>query len=297
MKTSDDTHDTSVVPVFINPESGSAAGIMQCLEADKRLQIHALPAGDMADAIRQQVAAGASRILVSGGDGTLALAAGVVAGTETALGVIPGGTLNHFAKRMGIPVEPQAALELALDGEPRPVDVGYVNGRLFLNTSSVGEYVHFVRTRERLERYMSYHLASVLAGIRRLWRWRNAKLVLDGTVLRTPLVFIGVGERELAFPALGSACEDGADGLHLVSLHTDGLLPTFKLAFNIMLKGADPMSRTQQLDSRVIHGLELAYRRKRRGILVATDGELALLDSPLEYRYAHDALQVVLPAH
>ena len=122
------------VPVFINPESGSASGIIDLLRQDQRLTVCALPAADMADAIRKAVDEGATRILVSGGDGTIALASSVLAGTAIALGVIPGGTLNHFAGRLGIPTDPQAAIELALTGQAQPVDVGYVNDQLFINT-------------------------------------------------------------------------------------------------------------------------------------------------------------------
>ena len=288
------TSERKTVPVFINPASGSADSIMDLLQQDARLEVHAVPALQMADEIRELVQAGAKRILVSGGDGTLALAAGVLAGTATALGVIPGGTLNHFAGRMGIPTDPPTAIDLALTGKPQAVDVAYVNDRLFINTSSVGAYVQFVRTREHMEKRMNYHLASLLAGIRRLLRLRSARIQLDGQLIRTPLVFIGVGERELGFPSLGQSSQDGENALHLIALKSDNALDTLRLVLNVMLRGIDPLSREGQVKHYMTHNLELYYRRKTSHIHVAVDGELTLMQAPLRYRYAKDALQVVL---
>ena len=84
--------------------------------------------------------------------------------------MIPGGTLNHLATDLGIPESLEEALRLASRASAQPIDAGTVNGHLFLNTSSVGTYVTFVRMRERLERYLGYRLASLVAGIRLLLR-------------------------------------------------------------------------------------------------------------------------------
>lgn len=284
------------VPVFINPESGSASGIIDLLRQDQRLTVCALPAADMADAIRKAVDEGATRILVSGGDGTIALASSVLAGTAIALGVIPGGTLNHFAGRLGIPTDPQAAIELALTGQAQPVDVGYVNDQLFINTSSVGAYVRFVRTRDYLERRMNYQLASLLAGLRRLLRLRSARIQLDGNTIRTPLVFVGIGERKLSFPNVGQTHAEGQNGLHLLAVKTENWRETLKLAFNILMRGRDPLEQAQTLEDRVINTLVLDYRRKRHRIHVAIDGELVFLKPPLHYRFAAGGLLVIIPA-
>lgn len=281
------------VPVFINPDSGSASGIIEQLRADQRLAVHALPVARMEEAMRRVIQAGAPRILVAGGDGTIALAVNVLAGTNAALGIIPGGTLNHFAQRMGIPADTQEALELALNGTAQPMDVGRVNDKLFINTSSVGAYVSFVRTRNKLERRMSYHLASVLAGLRRLWRLRSARFSLDGRQIRSPLVFVGVGERELMFPTLGQNRDDGQNGLHLIALRTHNRLETLQLAFNALLRGIDPLSRAKQVEERMLDSLELTYRHRRRHIHVAVDGELLLLDAPLRYQYVCGAVRII----
>ncbi|OQX00091.1 MAG: diacylglycerol kinase [Thiothrix lacustris] len=293
--TNPDSNNNKTVPVFINPESGSASGIIDLLRQDQRLMVYALPAADMADAIRKAIEDGATRILVSGGDGTIALASSVLAGTAIALGVIPGGTLNHFAGRLGIPTDPQAAIELALTGQAQPVDVGYVNDQLFINTSSVGAYVRFVRTRDYLERRMNYQLASLFAGLRRLLRLRSARIQLDGNTIRTPLVFIGVGERKLTLPNVGQARADGQNGLHLLAVRTENWQETLKLVFNVLLWGRDPLKQAQALEDRMIGSLVLDYRRKRRRIHVTVDGELVFLKPPLNYRFAAGELLVIIP--
>ncbi len=290
------TIESRSVPVFINPQSGSASGIIELLEQDQRLTVQTLLASEMEDGIRKAIQDGATRILVSGGDGTIALAGGVLAGTGIALGVIPGGTLNHFAGRLGIPVDPQAAIELALTGQAHSVDVGYVNDRLFINTSSVGAYARFVRTREYFERRMNYHLASLFAGLYRLLRLRSAHIQLDGKLIRTPLVFVGVGERELAFPSLGQARAQGQNGLHLLVVKTKNRLETVKLAANAILWGRDPLQQPQELEDCITQSLVLAFRHKKRRVYVAVDGELILLTPPLNYRFAEGELRVITPA-
>ncbi|MAT51701.1 MAG: diacylglycerol kinase [Porticoccaceae bacterium] len=283
------------IPLLINPGSGSAARVRAELAEDPRVEVRCLEAKNLGRALRQSAKEGCERVIVCGGDGTLALAATHLAGTDTALAVIPGGTLNHFAARHQIPSDPAAALTLALTGAPRSVPVGYVNDRLFINTSSVGAYVTFVRTREYLEQRMSYHLASVLAGLRRLLRMRNARVILGNEQVRTPLVFVGVDERDLQFPVLGDRKATGRAGLHVIAIRSEGPWETVKLAFNAMIRGIDPLTKSHHLESFITDNLALAYRRRRSRIIVALDGELVRVRAPLHYRYINDGMRVVLP--
>ncbi|MDQ4079816.1 MAG: diacylglycerol kinase, partial [Gemmatimonadota bacterium] len=176
---------------------------------DAALPVEAMEieAGEIAERIRQLAASGVRRVAVAGGDGTVATAAEVASAVQVELAIIPGGTLNHLAKDLEIPDDLEDAVRLAVNGAAGPVDAGTVNGRLFLNTSSVGTYVTFVRLRERLERWLGYRLASLVAGIRLLSRPRvfTVEVEIEGTLQRyvTTLVFVGVDERELKLPTLG----------------------------------------------------------------------------------------------
>jgi YegS/Rv2252/BmrU family lipid kinase len=90
------------------------------------------------DALRAAVVRRPSRLLVGGGDGTISLAAGLVAGTEIALGVLPLGTGNDFARNLRLPRDLEAACDVVAAGETRSVAVGLANGRVFLNALSLG---------------------------------------------------------------------------------------------------------------------------------------------------------------
>lgn len=284
------------IPAFINPLSGSARQVKKEIEADSRFALFEVEPKDMAAALKKEIDNGATRILACGGDGTLALAAGHLVDTGVELAVFPGGTLNHFAARMGLPEESRQILDLAAVGEASTVDVGFVNDQIFLNTSSVGAYVHFVRTRNHLEKRMRYTVASLLAGFRRLLRMRSARVNLDGTIIKTPMVFVGVGERELSVPFLGQDKVDGRRGLHLIAILGAGSLSTITLAFNAILRGIEPLSKTRQVENRILESVELNYaRRKRKWIPVATDGEIHLLRAPLRYELRSDVLKVVRP--
>ncbi len=284
------------VPVFVNPSSGSAEKVVSALEGDARICLRSLPAEDLGEAIAAAAEQGADRVIVCGGDGTLALAAARLARRDTALAVVPGGTLNHFATHLQLPVDPLEALELALTGKVRSVAAAYVNDRLFLNTSAVGAYVHFVRSRNQLQRELNYPLATLLAGFRRLTRFRSARVRLDGSLLRTPLVFVGVNERELGFPLLGERKPDGSSGLHLIAVKSQGPLESLKIAFKAIIRGVDPLERAREVENCLLDQLELGYHKARRRVTVAVDGELVPLDAPLQYRYEPEALRVIAPS-
>lgn len=284
------------IPIFVNPHSGSAQRLIPILKRYREVAIQPISPSTLPELVQAEIAAGEDRVIVCGGDGTLSLAAQHLAGTPSALAIIPGGTLNHFATYLGIPTDPHQALALALKSNHfAAVDVGYVNKRLFLNTSSVGSYVRFVRTRDYLERYMSYLPASILAGGRRLLRLRSSRLFFNTVKIRTPLAFIGVRERELSFPSLGKELEQGQHGLHVIIVKVETRWEMIRLAFNAIIRGISPLQKAKQLESRIVEQIEIDNHHRKRGIYVALDGELTLQKTPLQYSYVKDALRVVLP--
>lgn len=283
------------VPLYFNPDSGSSDQTLEKIQNDGRIKMEAVSPEKMAEVIKMAVLQKTKRVLVSGGDGTIALAASQLAGKTTELGVIPSGTLNHFAQRVGIPNDSAEALDLALHGKAQPVDVGYVNDLLFINTSSVGAYPVFVRSRNYLQNRMHYFPASIIAGFRRLLKFRRVRVNLAGKELKTPLVFIGVGERELGFPALGQVKEQGRKGLHLVAVDCGNAFEAFILIMKSLFLGVDPWQKERRIETRLIDSIELNFRRQRSRINVALDGELVLLRAPLRYRFAPAEIMVAVP--
>jgi diacylglycerol kinase family enzyme len=114
------------IPAIVNVASGSAEVAREALAASGAFDVHKVQPTEIASTVKKLVTGGARRILVAGGDGTIRAAAEQLLETPAELAVLPGGTLNHFAKDLGISTVSADAVELAL-GEARPdVDVGAV---------------------------------------------------------------------------------------------------------------------------------------------------------------------------
>lgn len=284
------------IPAFVNAAAGSADAAREALDASDKFDVREVAPERLADAIRAAIHEGAPRVLVAGGDGTIATAGAELLSGTTELAILPGGTLNHFARDLGISTEPLDALELAHTGTSRGVDVGMVNGRIFLNTSSVGAYVHFVRMREYLEKRFGYRLASAIAAFRILFQLHNlaVELEVDGVrrIYRSPLVFIGVGERELQVPSLGNRVADGKRGLHVLIVKGRGRARLLALALNATARGVKTAARSPELDSFIVDRCTIAMKGRHS---FAVDGELVTLASPLAYEIRHNALSVVCP--
>jgi diacylglycerol kinase family enzyme len=285
-----------LTPAVVNVASGTAEAAQKALSESGAFEVHVVQPDAVGSTVRSLVDGGARRILVAGGDGTIGTAASVLIDHPAELAVLPGGTLNHFARDLGISTDAAAALQL--EGQLcRGVDVGMVNGRLFLNTSSVGAYVHFVRVRERLERRFGYRLASFLAALRSLFQFRRigVEVEVNGVkrLYRTPLVFIGVGERELQLPTLGNRVQDGQRGLHVMIVRSNSSARLLALGLAAVARGVDHVSRLPEFDSLIVDRCRIDLRHETH---VAVDGEIVLLSPPLEYALRRDALQVVCPA-
>jgi diacylglycerol kinase family enzyme len=287
-----------VIPAFINPAAGNAEQARQALLSiegggEGHFDIREVAPSLLADRIREAVREGARRVLVAGGDGSIGTAAGALAGSDVELAILPSGTLNHLAKDLRLPLDLTDAANLAFHGSAIRIDGATVNGRFFLNTSSVGAYVTFVRARERLERRLGYRLASVVAVIRLLVRLPVFRVTLqvEGNLrdYLTPLVFIGIGERELKLPALGARVENGRPGLHVMVVRRRSGARTLALALAAAARGVKEVARTPALDAFLVDTCRIAPRTRT----VAVDGELISVDPPLEYRHAPALIRIV----
>jgi diacylglycerol kinase family enzyme len=280
---------------FLNTTCGNAEAAREAL-ATAGFELETVAPDDLVAHFRDAVARGVRRMIVAGGDGTIAAAAAIAARSNTEIAILPGGTLNHFAKDNGIPTDLGEAARLAGAGTVKAVDLGYLGDRVFLNTSSIGLYVSFVRVRERLEKRLGYRLASMLAAIRIFLAAKTiaVRLEIDGQarIYRTPLLFIAVGERELQAPALGSRVANGRRGLHVMVVRGRGRARLFAFALAAIAKGTRQVARTLELDSFIVDRCSVDLRDS--SALVALDGELHRMQAPLEYRIERDALRLVV---
>ena len=234
-------------------------------------------------------------LIVGGGDGTVSAAALALAGTDSVLGILPLGTLNHFARDIGIPLDLDQAARLIAEGNERRIDVGEMSGRVFINNSVIGLYPLMVvdRERQRARLGRSKKLAMIVASLRTLARFNHLRLSLtvnEETQARvdTPLLFVGNNDYRIDFAAPGrrESLEDGQLCVLVMRKKTRrGLIAaSIRALFN--RTRSDDMVRLQGVER-----LRVASRRKQ--LTVSLDGEVVRAVPPLDYRIRKRALKVI----
>jgi Sphingosine kinase and enzymes related to eukaryotic diacylglycerol kinase len=283
------------IPAFVNPLAGNAPLARAVLRDSGRFEIEDVTPDALANRVRSVVKEGATRVLVAGGDGSLGAAVEGLLGTRAELAILPCGTLNHLAKDLSLPLELHDAARVAIEGRSIPLDAASVNGRVFLNTSSVGAYVTFVRARERLEHRIGYHTASMIAAARLFVRLPvfRVSLQLSGGWHQyvTPLVFVGVNERELRVPLFGARLPHGRTGLHVMVVRRRSGARALALALSAVARGVHAVSRTPAMDTFLVDSLRIESTTRHAAI----DGEIVKVQPPLEYRHVPNSLRVVVP--
>jgi YegS/Rv2252/BmrU family lipid kinase len=264
--------------------------------ADARVTV-ARSGEELSEAVSRAAANDCERVVAGGGDGTINSVASLLVGTGKELGVLPLGTFNHFAKDLGLPLSLEEAARVAAGGRVVEVDVGEVNGRVFVNNSSIGLYPSIVRSREKQQARLgrSKWAAFILAAVSVLRRYPflNVRLDVDGQTMirRTPFIFVGNNEYEMESLQIGARrCLD-AGHLSLYVTHRTSRLGLFVLALRAIfgrLRGA------KDFDALCAKEIWIETRRPRR-LRVATDGEVTVMRTPLHYCVRPRALRVVVP--
>jgi diacylglycerol kinase family enzyme len=236
-------------------------------------------------------------IVAAGGDGTLNAVASAVAGTEIVLGVLPLGTLNHFAKDLKIPLDAAQAAQTIARGHIAQIDVGVVNGRVFLNNSSLGLYPHIVRARESKRRQHGWGKWRALVWATWLVFRRSPFLRLrlclekQESQYGASVVFIGNNRYVMEGFNIGSRERLDAGVLSLYATQRRGRLGLFLLASRALL---GRLQQAEDFDTLTAQTIVIESRHKR--LHVATDGEVAVMNTPLEYSIRPGALRVIVPA-
>lgn len=236
-------------------------------------------------------------LAAGGGDGTLNVVAGAVVGSDIALGVIPLGTLNHFAKALGIALDAAEAARSLIDATPIRVDVGEVNGRIFLNNSSLGLYPSLVRRRERQQENLGRNkwAAAAWAALTLLRRHAllRVRIELNGERIerRTAIVFVGNNAYHMAGLRVGERerLDGGELGLYLP--HRGGRRGLFLLGLRA---ACGRLREARDFDALFASAIDIETHHER--LPVAIDGEVVLLEAPLRYRIRPGALRVIAPA-
>lgn len=288
--------------IIANPRAGKRgayAGLEPAIEVLERAgwEIEVEPSaseGDTTRLAREAVAAGFEAVLVAGGDGTINEAVQALAGTDTALGYLPYGTVNIWARELHIPLHPNGAARAIVEGEVREIDLGLANDRYFLLMAGIGFDSEVVRRARRLEHHKRRFgiLPYVAAGITTapLYWGSDMELRFDSVIRRVHALMLVAGNTRLY---------GGRFYLTPNAVANDGLLDI------CIVKGHSPLALVRQslpllLSGKITHSdVEVL---KVRELTVQTDEPLALQadgeligSTPVRFGVAPRALKAIVP--
>lgn len=291
------------IQVIVNACAGSTETtalidqLKQWVNGDSAWRIAIAETGPALLALSKEAVANNSRIVVAaGGDGTVNTVASCLVGTSKILGVLPAGTLNHFAKDLQLPLNLPDAIETIAKGNTKLVDVGEVNGHVFVNNSSLGLYPHIVEERDKQQRLgsgkWSAFLWAALSVLRR-YPFVDVRLTLEGLNVerRTPFVFIGNNRYEMEGFNIGARSRLDARELSLYTTKTVSRFGFLRLGLRALFKRLRNDS-----DFLEASAPEIWIHTRHRRLRVALDGEVRVLKPPLHYRILPQSMRVIVPS-
>ena len=234
-------------------------------------------------------------IVAAGGDGTVNSVAAAVIDSDKILGVLPLGTLNHFARDVGIPTDLQQAARTIIAGHTIRIDAAEVNNRIFLNNSSLGLYPMIVREREKHQRLgFRKWPAFVWATIQALRRnpFLDVRLRVKDELLDRVTPFVFVGNNEYAMDLFNVGVRNRLDRGELSIYITHG---TSRLKLIALALRAVVGRLRNDKDFLALRSDEVKIHTARKRVRVAFDGEIEVMQAPLHYRVRSRALRVIVP--
>lgn len=239
----------------------------------------------------------ATVIIAGGGDGTISSVAGIVSTSGKTFGVLPLGTFNNFSKDLNIPQDIAGAVRVIAEGHTAVIDLAEVNGRIFINNSSIGLYPRIVRKREQQQQRLgrSKWSAAIWAALRmfRVSPFLKVEILVNGRLFlrKTPFVFVGNNEYEMDLFNIGRRRALDKGKLSVYFIHRGGRLGAFVLLFRTI---TGTIKQWRDFEQVLTESVMIQTRRKR--LDVAFDGEVSLVDTPLRYRILPQALRLIVPA-
>lgn len=292
--------------IIANPVSGGYllhSGLIN--EAVKYLQAHnwdvtvnlTEQAGDAQRLAHEAVEAHVDVVIAAGGDGTINEIIQELAGSETALGVLPIGTINVWAREIAIPFDGMDACEVLLHGQTRHIDLGQVNGRYFMLMAGIGldgEVTHAVE-RKPVKRLgaLGYLLTGTMLGLG--YPAFRILIQTDGRVIKANAIQVIIGNTQLYGGAIKytwqAKCDDGLLDICIIRQHS--MFGRIAVAFDLLLhrNGCDRWTRYERC--------QIANIRTKSSIAMQLDGDPAghiSPDSPsTTFTVAPLALKVIIP--
>jgi diacylglycerol kinase family enzyme len=296
--------DTNPVPVLINRGGGGVARdpeitakVANALaDAGIEAEIELVHGGECAVRCSAVSERGDPLLIIGGGDGTVGAAASALVGTETMLGILPLGTLNHFARDLGLPTDIGEAAKIIAAGRERRVDVAEMNGRMFINNSAIGLYPLMVidRDLQRMRLGRSKPLAAAVATLRTLARFGHQRLTLTvndrQAQVDTPLLFVGNNDYRIDIGAPGRRERLDGGELSVIVMRKKTRRGLIAASIRALL------GRSRPDDMVGVEGVErLRVSSRRRQLAISLDGEVMRATPPLDYKIRKQALRVIAP--
>lgn len=254
------------------------------------------PGADIAAEARRAVEEGFATVVACGGDGTISGVAQGVAGTEARMGVLSFGTFNYFARSLDLPEATEDKVRVLIEGEPKAINIGAVNGQVFLNNASLGAYARILEHRETIyKRFGRSRIAafwSVISTLADNRRPMVLRVTVDGNErrARTPLVFVASNAYQLdEFNLAGADCV--REGQFALFLAPDGS-PRQLIGFALRL---GMRSLKPDRDFELVCGREIIVESQTARRLVARDGERSKMESPFRFEMRAGGLTVLVP--
>jgi diacylglycerol kinase family enzyme len=252
------------------------------------------PGADLPAVAKTAIASGIGRVIVGGGDGTISCVANLLVGTKITLAVLPLGTLNHFARDIGIPANLERAMDLSVQGTVRPVDVGSVNERFFINNSSVGIYPRIVKHRDQeMEKLGKPKWRALLSASWRVFereRVYHVEIAHEGHIKKQTASFIFVGNNQYSFSLmdLGQRPRLDAGILSVYLGNQTTRWQALSFAVRALLRG---LEQSRDFTSFTTEQFKLSMRKTHTS--VGIDGEVVEMKTPLLFQSHSEALLVV----
>jgi len=261
-----------------------------------QIELVILKSSEVEKKVKQLMDTDIDVIVAAGGDGTVSLIAGILAGSKTLLGVLPLGTLNHFAKDIGMPLDIKEAAEVIAKKNIKKIDMVEINGRRFINNSSIGLYPHIVKKRDKDQKINKSNkwLAMFFAAIETLKKFPtfNVTISSEGNAvhLTTSFVFVGNNKYKMEFfnPGIRDRLDEGLLTLCITRCKTRWCMIrlSFKAIFNML---------HNEKDFEKYFVDEVTLNTRKNNLAISMDGEVVYMNSPLTYKIFPKLLSVIVP--
>ncbi len=244
--------------------------------------------------VQQVIKDGYEIVIAAGGDGTISSVANALLETNAILGIIPAGTLNHFAKDLNIPSSLHEAVKIILEGKTKAIDVCSVNDRVFINNSGIGIYPKIVRKREALQKRIKNKWVAFSMAAKEVWRgypFLKIKVISKEKTFSCVTPFLLIGNNEYTMEGLGIGKRESLNQ-HAMSVYVAkhaqkrGILKFFLLAFISKL--------IEHKDFEFFTTQELTIESPKEFLFVSVDGEAIALPTPLHYKIHPQALKILV---